>query len=344
VSGLYAADGSINVTVVDGSVTTGLYATDGSINVVLAPGGTYVGATHACGALYVTLAPSSLTGRRAADGSLYVITTPYTSDTAAQAVTAVSGSLSPSSYIAKAVHFNGSAEVGLTNQSAILAADASTGLLSVWLQGSDIFNSTNSAGGALVYDNNNGNCIFSCINNIPNSFSFGFDNAANTSHYFNSSNPSGPGIMPTSGWFNLLASWDMSVAPTPIFQLYFSDVLQTFPSPPGILNPPFTINYADTAWQIIGADNPGTGTAVICDAADFQLWCGGIFVDLSVTANRRKFIDGSSKPVDPATAATAFGQQTYLLSGDHTHFPTNGGSGSATSLLAGALTDASTHP
>lgn len=93
-SGVHAADGSMNISVVSGSVYTGLYAADGSYNVVVSPGGSQVGAYSPCGAWYVTVAPANtLIGIRAPDGSLYVYTGTYTG--MGQRVTVVSGSLTP---------------------------------------------------------------------------------------------------------------------------------------------------------------------------------------------------------------------------------------------------------
>lgn len=94
-AGVYAADGSINVTVVSGSSYTGLYATNGSINVVLSPGTGYVGLYAPCGAWYVTLISSGPANYQAIDGSLNVTQSPYIL-TGAVRVTSVSGSLSPS--------------------------------------------------------------------------------------------------------------------------------------------------------------------------------------------------------------------------------------------------------
>lgn len=98
-TGIAAADGSLNVTVVSGSSYTGVYAADGSINVIKAPGDTYVGTYHPCGAWYVTLvsSPTSPTPWRAADGSLNVyITLGLNANTlGGQPVTVVSGSLNP---------------------------------------------------------------------------------------------------------------------------------------------------------------------------------------------------------------------------------------------------------
>lgn len=91
--GLYASDGTYNVTVVDGTTFTGIYASDGSINVVVAPGDSFVGLYHPCGAFYVTVTDgSSYAGSRAPDGSMNVI---ESADRAsgAMCVTVVSGSL-----------------------------------------------------------------------------------------------------------------------------------------------------------------------------------------------------------------------------------------------------------
>jgi hypothetical protein len=95
-AGIYAADGSMNVTVVDGLTRTGVYAADGSRNVILAPGGTYVGAYHPCGAWWVTVSLGTLTSIRAPDGSLYVSdasTQGGISKNSGQPVTVVSGTL-----------------------------------------------------------------------------------------------------------------------------------------------------------------------------------------------------------------------------------------------------------
>lgn len=71
-SGIYAADGAINVTVVDGSAYTGLYAADGSWNVVINDGtSTYMGVMHGCGAFNVAISPGTRVGRYAPNGSLY---------------------------------------------------------------------------------------------------------------------------------------------------------------------------------------------------------------------------------------------------------------------------------
>jgi hypothetical protein len=91
--GIYADDGSIRVSVVDGETETGLYSSDGSWNVVLAPGDSFVGAQHPCGAYYVTVGDGTTNFAKAPDGSMYVQETPYEGN--GQKVTVVSGSLVP---------------------------------------------------------------------------------------------------------------------------------------------------------------------------------------------------------------------------------------------------------
>lgn len=69
-AGMYAADGSWNVTNVVGDVYTGIYAPDGSINIISSSPGE--GLYHACGAFRVTSAGDTPLPRYAPDGSLYV--------------------------------------------------------------------------------------------------------------------------------------------------------------------------------------------------------------------------------------------------------------------------------
>lgn len=89
---VYAADGSINVTVVNGATRTGLYAANGSINVTQDATVTR-GYYHPCGAVRVTRADGTYKQRQHPDGSIIVVTTPYAAKYA-QRITVVAGSLS----------------------------------------------------------------------------------------------------------------------------------------------------------------------------------------------------------------------------------------------------------
>lgn len=85
---VYATDGSIRVTVVDGSTFTGAQAPDGSLYVVKRT--SEIGAYHPCGALLVTPIVANDPILHASDGSLKVSETPYYQTS--QRVTVVSGS------------------------------------------------------------------------------------------------------------------------------------------------------------------------------------------------------------------------------------------------------------
>lgn len=89
---LLATDGSLNITVVDGTSYVGNYASDGSLNVFVAPGDSYVGLKHASGATNVTVAPGDFVPVYAPDGSLYV-NEDTTTRNEGTIVTVVSGTL-----------------------------------------------------------------------------------------------------------------------------------------------------------------------------------------------------------------------------------------------------------
>lgn len=72
-TGLYNADGQINLTVVDGTSYTGLYSPDGTWNIVINDGSVYKGYYHPCGAVNVVVNNSATTAQ-APNGSLYVKT------------------------------------------------------------------------------------------------------------------------------------------------------------------------------------------------------------------------------------------------------------------------------
>lgn len=87
---LYAANGNINVTVVNGSTFVGAYAPDGSLNVVEDTGSTLTGVIHPSGALNVRLTTSDVFSRHHPNGSVYVATN---GSKGAMSVNVVSGSL-----------------------------------------------------------------------------------------------------------------------------------------------------------------------------------------------------------------------------------------------------------
>lgn len=90
-SGIYAEDGSLRVTVVDGNTFVGLYAADGSYNVKVRSD--EFGIYDQSGAILVTVRSTPGAGIYTPNDNLYVSTSPYVYGS--QRVTVVSGSLTP---------------------------------------------------------------------------------------------------------------------------------------------------------------------------------------------------------------------------------------------------------
>lgn len=88
--GVYAADGSFRVTVVDGTTYVGTYAPDGSLNVKVRSDET--GYYDQSGAMLVTVKSVASASLYTNNGSIYVSTSPYVHGSVR--VTVVSGSLS----------------------------------------------------------------------------------------------------------------------------------------------------------------------------------------------------------------------------------------------------------
>lgn len=81
----------------------------------------------------------------------------------------------------------------------------------------------------------------------------------------------------------------------------------------------------------IPAQSADAATINKVDFGDVQVWVGQ-YIDPQVASNFSKFVSvsgGVGRPVNPATAAAAFGTQTYLFKGNSTQFYSNGGTGGA---------------
>jgi hypothetical protein len=89
---LYAADGSTNISVVDGTTYVGRYAPNGSLNTVLSTGSTLTGIHHPSGALYIVNTLSPTLSFQAPSGGVYVSDTGSYQNGSLR-VTVVSGSL-----------------------------------------------------------------------------------------------------------------------------------------------------------------------------------------------------------------------------------------------------------
>lgn len=146
-------------------------------------------------------------------------------------------------------------------------------------------------------------------------------------------------------WTNVLFSIDTNAATSSkTMQIYFNDVAQSFLSTNDPIGP-FDIGFANSGTNSVtvgAADslvNPYLG-----DMADFW-FAPGVFIDFSVEANRRKFIDAVGRPVDLGTdgsipTGTA---PAIFFTGNASTFGTNVGTG-GTFATTGTLTNATTAP
>jgi hypothetical protein len=142
---LYAANGSMRVTIVDGATRTGLIAPDGSRYLVMSDGSAPIGVHNACGAWNATYAPlHGVVPNKAPDGSFYVSNTRRDG---ALFVTVVSGSLgsrAPDGPVLTSVSLTGTPTVGET----LTGSETHTGSATTsyqWLRnGSPIVGATSS--------------------------------------------------------------------------------------------------------------------------------------------------------------------------------------------------------
>lgn len=106
-------------------------------------------------------------------------------------------------------------------------------------------------------------------------------------------------------------------------------------------SPAFNIGWNGYGFGVPAPPAPDSGVTIRAkDYCDIQLWVGTI---VDPTLHIDKFISGG-KPVDPAVATAAFGQQSFLFSGDATTFSNNQGSAGACTVSGTALTNATTSP
>jgi hypothetical protein len=136
-------------------------------------------------------------------------------------------------------------------------------------------------------------------------------------------------------WLHILSSWDLA---TTTRLLYVNDA-----APALAVNTASndTIDYTNANWGV-GATNAGVGKL---QGAMADVFFDDTFLDISVEANRRKFISSTGRPVSLGhDGSIPLGAQPILfLSGNVATWHVNKGSGGGFNLN-GALTTATTSP
>ena len=143
-----------------------------------------------------------------------------------------------------------------------------------------------------------------------------------------------------TGWHHFLASSDQGVAGSA--KLYMDDVDETIVLAAVDVELDFTTPLNRVASGVLAGEAPGW----FWPGCLAELYINfGAFLDLTVEANRRKFITASLKPVDlGADGSTPTGVQPILyFSGDASNFHLNKGSGGGF-VKKGAPKDCSTEP
>jgi len=231
----------------------------------------------------------------------------------------------PPPFSANAVRFDGTNDFLTRGAGFTGASDNKTGLVSFWfnLKGGDavIMKIMEQAPGQIEIQRQADNKIFHRFQGSGGLAAWN----GNTTQTFLSSGT----------WIHYLLSFDAAAG---VRQLYIADNVET------VLNSvenDTTADWTGTDWGIGAA--PAGGLKLNSDVAEFYMT--NEFLDLSVVANRRKFIDAVAKPVDLGTdGSTPTGTKPLVFfSGATVAWHTNKGSGGGFTEN-GALTDGFDSP
>lgn len=213
-------------------------------------------------------------------------------------------------------------------------ANSATGILSYWMILDAAFSNWFSAA-ATSFGQVHGS---SSVPGTPPAWQFSLTNTALTASALNLSSAHLSGL---GAWNHILLSWDLS---TSTALLYINDALDTFHSA--------TFGATSAHWSTLdsytfGADWTNGG---LLDGGLAEVYLApGQFLDFSVTANRRKFISATAKPVDlGADGSTPTGTKPlvylHLDNGQAaSNFATNR-AGNGNFSITGTLTTRATSP
>jgi len=138
------------------------------------------------------------------------------------------------------------------------------------------------------------------------------------------------------GWVHTLLSFDLSNSSNRFY--YRNDVAQ---SPTWSTYTDAVMDFTLSNWGVCAL--VGGSQSRSMDIAGFQVWFGQ-YIDLSVEANRRLFIDANGKPVDPAVAVAALGTPTLQLTDPAPASYINLGSGGGMTVNNGPLSPGTGSP
>ncbi len=232
-------------------------------------------------------------------------------------------------YRADAVQFDGSNDYLTRGAELTGIADGKEGTFSCWVNftGGD-------AGTQVIIDSGvAATFAFLVLRSIGNKFRIHARNSTPADILFIETSSS---WVIASGWVHFLSSWKMDTGGARhIYTNDSSDLsVTTFTND--------TIDYVRTGNWAIGAETDGTNKAN-ADIAD--LWFDDAYIDITVEANRRKFINPNGKPVNLGEAGQlpTGSSPLVFLSGATTGWETNLGTGGGFTEN-GALTGGASSP
>lgn len=248
-----------------------------------------------------------------------------------------------SDFYAKAVTFNGSTQYLTRGADLTSNADSKVGIFSCWLK----FNASGDA--------NQNNIYATTQSGVPStSGQFFVFRSPSGSPFFNRLNVFGQAPDDTAafnvvsddsftsadGWVHLLASWDLA---NNLAHMYINDVVNESSSNKNNKN----VDYTKPE-HAVGSSSVGA-TKFAGDMAELYL-NNDEYIDITVEANRRKFISALGKPVDLGSNGqrpTGASPIVYLgiRDGDASSvFAVNKGTGGNFTVNGGVLSIASTSP
>jgi hypothetical protein len=206
-------------------------------------------------------------------------------------------------------------------------ADSKTGMVSFWFRGAAATDSAN----IIVFDASSGHFQIARLSSGIMRVTCTDSTATNNMQVTTTAT-----FLSTGSWKHFIASWNLATA---TIQSYVEDV-----SDATILtNVNSTIAYATGTTDYLF---PDSGLPGPFDVADFWFDPNQAPLDLSVTANRRKFITAGLAPVNlGAAGATPTGTSpAVFFSGASASWNTNKGTGGGFTITAGSITNASSNP
>jgi hypothetical protein len=236
-----------------------------------------------------------------------------------------------------AVHFDGTTL--LSASSTLGVSDSALGAMSVWIKPVDEATGVIIDGHDGPYDNENIVDWFGSSqtppSNVRAAWTILVDNSRGSETISNS--------ISAGTWANVLMSWDFTVTASPVVNWYINDVSVPLDFPP---SGGAEVQYTTMSIWGVGADAAFTGSSVFTGDM-YDLWYApGQYVDFSIQANRRKFIDAGGSPVSlgangniPTGTAPAI-----FLHGGASTFGTNQGTAGDIFTVTGTLTDATAPP